>query len=95
MTTTKNPAAVKWARTSEHTQAGHVYATEWSATLGKFELRVTNYPGSRTLDWSITIPGTGYKIGSDEDRYEYTVARLKEKVIAKAEKLNALRGVCE
>ena len=80
---------VQWKRSSEKTSFGRIVETKWTAKVGKTLLAVSNYPGSRSLSWEISLPATGWKIGSDVDRYEYTVASLKAKAIKRALVINS------
>jgi hypothetical protein len=88
MSALKKHTPLRWTYQNELTPGGAIFATNWKATLGKFSLVVTNYPGTRTLDWEMTIPGTEWRTGSSVDRYEYTVSTLKDYVYKKAAELN-------
>lgn len=79
----------KWKRSSEFTAGGKILATNWTCSFGDFLLQITNWPGTQTLDWEITLPGTDFRNGGSESRYDYGVSTLKEMVLRRAEKLNA------
>ena len=84
MSAQKKRTPLRWKCSNERTESGHVFCTNWTATLGKFSLLVTNYAGSRTLSWRISVPGSEWWQGSDEDRFEFTVSTLKDKVYRRA-----------
>lgn len=90
MSAIKKQTNLKWKHTNELSPGGRIVATNWTASVGKFMLAVTNWPGTSTLDWEITVPGTDWRSGGSESRYEYTVSTLKDMVCRKSEKLNAL-----
>lgn len=90
MSALKKQSQLRWKHANEYSPGGCIIATNWSASLGKYQLAVTNYPGTSTLDWEITIPGTDWRNGGTESRYEFTVSTLKDYVYEKAHKLNAV-----
>lgn len=87
MSALRKQTTLKWKHVNELTPGGRIVATNWTASVGKFALSVTNWPGTSTLDWEITVPGTDWRSGGAESRYEYTVATLKDMVCRKAEGL--------
>jgi hypothetical protein len=88
MSALKKQTALRWSCKSERSPRGAIFATVWSATSGRFKLEVTNFPGSRSLSWQIVIPGNDlWRTGQDVDRFEHSVATLKDFVFAKAQSL--------
>lgn len=84
MSAIKKQSPLRWACTSERTSNGRlVISTTHTASFCGFDLSITNYPGTRTLDWRITKPGTQFWNAGNEDRFEYTVAILKDRLYAK------------
>jgi hypothetical protein len=90
MSAIKKQSKLRWSHQNELSDGGAVIATMWTATVGRYRLTVTNYPGTKTLEWEISIPGTNWRSGADVDRYEFTVSTLKDYVFNKAQGLNAL-----
>ena len=85
MSTFKKQTDLRWKANTQRTSCGRgVVCTVWTAKVGRLDLEVTNYPGSDTLDWRITCPGTEWWQGSDESRYETSVSQLKDKTYTKA-----------
>lgn len=95
MSALRKQTPLRWKATNERSPGGAIIATVWTAKLSKFELQVTNYPGTRTLDWEITLPGSDWRNSGSEDRFEYTVATLKDKVYGKATELSTTKTLCE
>jgi len=86
--TFRKRSSLRWTANSLRTEHGAVYATEWRASHRGFDMLLTNYPGSRSLDWKITrADSPNWWSGGNEDRFEYTVATLKDSLFAKTEAL--------
>ena len=89
MSALKKQSTLRWSYTNELTPSGAIAETVWKSSIGKFLLEVTNWTGTKTLGWSITMMGSaGWRISGTEHRYEYTVSTLKDMVCRKAEELN-------
>lgn len=87
MSALKKYSNLRWTFRNELTPKGNISATNWHATVGKYRLLVVNYPGTKSLEWEITIPGTYWRNGNCEDRFEFTVSRLKDFVFDKVSQL--------
>lgn len=87
MSAIKKQTSLRWNHQSELTTRGSVVWTTWTAKVGRFSIKIINYPGTRTLSWKITIPGTDWSNGSDEDRSEVTVSILKDRLFFRAEEM--------
>ena len=85
MSALKKQTPLRWQHHNELSPGGGIVATNWTATFGGFQLTVTNWPGSDTLDWEIRLPGTDWRNGGSESRFEYTVSTLKDMVFRKCE----------
>lgn len=88
MSAIKKQTSLRWSHNNELSPGGNIVATVWTASLGRLSLEVTNYPGTKSLDWRITIPGTDWYNGGMVDRFEYTVSTLKDFVFNKAVAIN-------
>lgn len=84
MSAIKKQSKLRWTATSERTAKGLIWMTTWKTVVGKYHLTIENYPGTRTLSWAIELPETGWRTRNDEDRFEFTVARLKDTLEEKA-----------
>lgn len=87
MSAIRKQSKLRWSYRNEKTQGGAIICTVWEARVGGFLLQVTNWPGTSTLDWSITIPGTDWRQCGDESRFEATVSILKDRLHEKATQL--------
>jgi len=87
MSALRKQSSLRWTFTNEFTRSGAILCTNWETHYGKFRLLVTNFPGTKTLAWEInTLEGDPIRGGS-EDRFEFTVSTLKDKVLEKAKSL--------
>ena len=62
-------------------------AVEHRVEYRGFKIEVTNFPGSRTLMWRIVRIGSEFATCGSEDRYEHTVASLKDMTVAKVDRM--------
>ena len=77
----------RWSRTSTKTTGGRTFEVIYKTTYKEFEVTVTNYPGSRTLSWS--VERGSFRNSREEDRYECTVEMAKEKALEHVDTLLA------
>lgn len=87
MSAIKKQTTLRWKHSNELTPKRRIVATTWRANIGKFEMTITNWPGTDVIDWEITVPGKDWKNGGSESRHENTVASLKDKLCRKVEEL--------
>jgi hypothetical protein len=89
MSAIKKQTSLRWKHANELTPGGAIVATVWKAKVGRFDLTITNWPGTETIDWEIVIPGTDWRQGASESRFEATVSILKDRLVEKAQSMEA------
>jgi hypothetical protein len=87
MSAIKKQTELRWKRRNEFSLGGRIIATVWSARIGKLSLTITNWTGTSTLEWEISMPETDWRIGAVESRYEHTVSTLKDWVYHEAKRV--------
>jgi len=90
MSELKKQTSLRWTSKKEFTPSGNVVAIRWTTQIDNLSLTITNWLGTKLIDWSIEIPAKNWRIGRSETRSEYTVSTLKDFVFHKAEKFRAV-----